>query len=111
MLGVLVLGPAGEVRQRIGEDQVPGGWHRAAYLVSGACRVLAERVIGAPLVAAHIDGPAVRAVARPFGDGTRVRFFDARAAGPRADATGESLDRADPGALGTRGRARVGGAA
>lgn len=89
-LGSLVLGPAGEVRQRVGEDQVPGGWLRAAYLVSGACRILSERLAIGALVTGRIQGDRLRAHLTPAGDETRVRFHDlARAERPGLQAAGE----------------------
>jgi hypothetical protein len=93
-LGTLVLGPAGEVRQRVGEEQVPGGWLRAAFLVSGACRVLSERLSLGALAAGRIEGDRLRALLAPAGDEMRVRFHD----------HDRAPDQAPPRAAGGEGR-------
>jgi hypothetical protein len=76
VLGSLLVVRSGEVRERVGEDQVPGGWLRAAYLVAGLGDVLADKLaLGRPK-AARLVGKRIAAVLTPEQGETRVTFVD-----------------------------------
>lgn len=62
-LATLVLGPNGEAISRVGEDQVPGSWLRAAYLVTALAAAASEVLEIGPLVGAFLRGVDVRAPA------------------------------------------------
>lgn len=55
-LATLVLGPNGEAISRVGEDQVPGSWLRAAYLVTALAAAASEVLEVGPLVGALLRG-------------------------------------------------------
>lgn len=76
VLGSLLVVGSGEVRERVGEDQVPGAWLRAAYLVAGLGDVLSDRLgRGRPSVS-RIVAKRISAVLVPERDATRVSFVD-----------------------------------
>jgi hypothetical protein len=78
VLGTLVLGPAGEVVSRAGEEQVPGGWLRATYLLCGFGDALgtSHGLGGLRSVVVHGDG--MGALVTREQRQTKILFVDPR---------------------------------
>jgi hypothetical protein len=76
VIATLVLGESGEVVGRAGEEHVPGGWLRAAYLVAGIGEMLPPAMALGRLRRAAVIGGGVSAVLVRDGAKTRVSFVD-----------------------------------
>jgi hypothetical protein len=61
LLATIVLGAAGEVLARAGEDQVPGGWLRSTYLVIGLADIFGRTLSLGPLRHAFVRGEGIAA--------------------------------------------------
>ncbi len=82
ILATLVLGAAGEVVQRAGEEQVPGSWLRAMYLIAGVGDRLGASLGLGPLARASSSGPGIHAILRRDGPTTTIHFLDPANAAP-----------------------------
>jgi hypothetical protein len=79
VLATLVLGAAGEVVRRAGEEHVPGAWLRAAWVVAGIGDSLSETLGVGRLERADIHGHDLTGtITRGADRETRVRFVDPR---------------------------------
>jgi hypothetical protein len=86
VLGTIILDGTGQVVSSAGEEHVPGGWLRAAYLTAGLADVLSERLDLGPLREAHLEGESLSALVVRTHLTTRIAFLGGAGERPFASA-------------------------
>lgn len=77
VLATLVLGAGGEIVERGGEEHIPGGWLRGAWVVAGFAGTLERAFELGAFERASMRGLDIEAeISGDAGGAARVRFFD-----------------------------------
>jgi len=92
VLGGLLLGSDGQLLAKSGEDQIPAGWLRAAYLAIGLAAALKHEFDAGDLKSIEIHGTGIRASLVSEDDKTRVTYYDGSAKTEAHSAQGPNGD-------------------